>query len=120
MSLYFTRFFTKILKLAFIYKKYDTLRYVTFLYTKSQSFRKSKTICVTFLYTKIRTLCATRFFIEFLKLAEWGGHFYVQETIHFALHFYIKKSCTLRYVFISKIYLIVLIPNLKRTYDQSD
>ena len=31
-----------------------------------------------------------------------------------------KKRCTLRYVFISKIYRIELIPNYKRTYDQSD
>ena len=59
--------FMKILKSAFIYKKHDTLHYVTFLYLKTRHFAKSKTICVVFLYIKIWTLCFTRFFIEFLK-----------------------------------------------------
>ena len=81
-------------------------------------------------------------FIEFLKLSEGGGymqktmhfalHFYMQQRIHFALrfyiqkawhfalHFYMQKKCTLCYVFISKIYRIVLIPNQKHTYDQSN
>ena len=76
--------------------------------------------------------------------AEEGWHFFIQKTMHFVLHlcvqkkntlcyvfihnnldtlryiFICKKRCTLRFVFISKIYCIVLIPNYKRTYDQSD
>ena len=36
------------------------------------------------------------------------------------LHFYRQKQCTFRYVFISKIYCIVLIPNYKGMYDQRD
>ena len=38
-------------------------------------------------YTKSLTLCVTQFFLEFLKLAEGGGHFYI-----------CKKQCTLRYL----------------------
>ena len=34
--------FMKFLKLAFIFKKHDTLRYVTFLYTKSKTLRKKQ------------------------------------------------------------------------------
>ena len=34
--------------------------------------------------------------------------------------FIFNNQCTLRYVFICKIYPIVLIPNYKRTYDQTD
>ena len=57
-----------------------------FYIQKSRHFAKSKTICVTFLYTKIWTLCVTQFFIEFLKLAEEGSIFIC------------KKQCTLRYI----------------------
>ena len=41
-TLYLTQFLMKSLKLAFIYKKHDTLRYVTFLYTKIQTLRKKQ------------------------------------------------------------------------------
>ena len=46
-----------------------------FYIQKARHFAKSKTICVTFLYPKILTLCVTQFFNEFLKLAEGEGHF---------------------------------------------
>ena len=63
-TLYVMRFFMKILKLAFVYKKHDTLRYVTLLYTqKSRHFVKSKTICVTFLYT-VRMISTARFSVH--------------------------------------------------------
>ena len=39
---YVTRFFMKFLKVPFIYKNHDTLRHVTFLYTKSQRLRKKQ------------------------------------------------------------------------------
>ena len=45
--------------------------------------------------------------------------FYIQKARHFALYFSIKE-CTLRYVFISKIYCIVLIPSYKLKYNQTD
>ena len=43
------------------------------------------------MHTKSLTLCVTRFFMEFLKLAE-GGHFYEQKTMHLPLSFYIQKA----------------------------
>ena len=61
-----------------------------FYIQKARYFAKSKTICVTFLCSKIRTLCITRFFIEFLKFAEGGGIFKC------------KKQCTLSYIFMLK------------------
>ena len=55
-------------------------------------YRKIKTICVTFLLTKSRTLYVTRFFIIFLKLE----FIYIQKAWHFALHdvFIYKKLDT--------------------------
>ena len=41
-TLYVTQFFMKILKLEFIYKKYETFWYVKFLYTKIQTLRKKQ------------------------------------------------------------------------------
>ena len=65
------RDFHEIFEVGIYIQKHDTLRYVTFLYTqKARHFAKSKTICDTFLYSKIRHFCVTRFFIEFLKFAE--------------------------------------------------
>ena len=90
------------LRYVFVHKKQDTLLYAFFM--NVLKLEKSMTLCVTwrfyiqkarnfekkdnlryvFLYTKSLTLCVTRFFMEFLKLAEGGGIF-----IH-------KKQCTLR------------------------
>ena len=83
----------KILKLAFIYKNHDTLRYVMFLYTKSQTLRKNK--------DNLRYVFMYPILMEFLKLAEGVGHFYMKKK-HFPLHLYIRKQCTLRYVVIYK------------------
>ena len=48
----------------YIYIKHDTLRYVTFLYPKSQTLRKKQdNFRYVFLYTKSRTLCVTQLFI---------------------------------------------------------
>ena len=49
-ALCITQCFMRILKLAFVYLKHNTLRYVTFLYTNSQTLEKIKTICVMFIY----------------------------------------------------------------------
>ena len=78
-----------------------------------------------------------------MKFAE-GGDIYFLKRMYFALHFYTEKQCTLRYVSLQKephtmryilisqklctfryvnifiIYHVVVIPNYKRTYDQSD
>ena len=45
---------------------------------------------------------------------------YLQRAWHYALHFKSKKRYTFLYVLMYKNYLAVLIPNYKRTYDQSD
>ena len=63
----------KFLKLAFIYKKHDTLRSVTFYIQKARHFEKKQYHLRYVLYTKIRHFCVTRFFIEFLKFAEGGA-----------------------------------------------
>ena len=60
-----------------------------------------------------------QFFIELLKLAEGGGGIFILK-INLRYIFICTKQCTLRYIFISKIYRIVLIPNYKRMYYQSD
>ena len=73
----------------FIQKAWHFALRDVFIY-KTRHFTKSRIICVTLLYTKPRTLCIMQFFIEFLKLAERGGHFYI------------KKQCTLHCVFICK------------------
>ena len=83
----------KCLKLAFmyIYKKHDTFSYVDFLYTKIQTLlrKKQDNLRYFFIYTKSLTLCVTRFYMEFFKLAEGGGHFYRQKTMYFEVNFYI-------------------------------
>ena len=72
----------------YIFKKYDTLRYVTFFYSKSQTLRKKQdNLRYVFLHTKTLTLCVSRLFMEFLKLAGGGG---------------LKKKSTLRKIFIRK------------------
>ena len=58
-TIYVSQFFMKILKFAFIYKKYDTLCSVMFLYTKSL------------------ILCKNQ--------ENFALHFYIQKSGHFAL-----------------------------------
>ena len=68
-------------------------------------------------------------FNEFLKFAEGGGHLLIKKQRYVPFN---KDRDTMRYILICKkqyfliyvdiyiIYLGVLIPNYKRTYDQSD
>ena len=125
----------------FIQKSWHfTLRDV-FIYKKLDTSPKSKTICYTFLYTKIRHFVLRDFSLNFWNLRRGGG-IYLFKKMHFAWHFYIeklrtlryvaiykepdtlryilirKKQFTFRYVFVYIIYRVVLIPNYKRTYDQ--
>ena len=55
-----------------------------FLYTKSRHFIKTKTICVTFLYTKSLTL---------------HGIFEIGVGM---VHFYMQKQCIFGYIFLGK------------------
>ena len=113
----------------FIHKSHDTLHYAILHENVQVSINIQKALHFPFRdvliykelpYTKIWTLCVTRFFIEFLKLAEGGTCFKRKRkfTLHYSFIF--KKLCTLRYVYISKSYRIVLIHNYKCTYNQSD
>ena len=120
----------KFLMLASINKKHETLRYVTFKYTKSQTLSKKQDhFRYVFIYKNLDTLRYAIFHGIFENGR--GGHFYIQKKMHFALHFIFKKQCnlhyvvtykhpdtmpyifickkqyTLRYIFISKIYCIV-------------
>ena len=106
--------------LRFIYKKPDTLQYAIchenfevgiyvqklwhfalrgVFIKKSRHFAKSKTICVTFLFSKIRTLCITRFSYNFWNRPRGGGHFYMQKQCTLRYISVSKKQCTLRHIF---------------------
>ena len=89
----------------YLYKKHETMRYVTFLYTKIQTLEKRKTICVRFfIYKKPDTLRYVIFHGIF-EIDGGGGEgisinknnalyvrFYMQKLIHFPLRFNIQKS----------------------------
>ena len=117
--------FMEFLKLEFIFKKHDTLRYVTFIYSKSMTLRKKQyNLRYVFIYRN-PALFRYAIFIEFLKFAEGGGIYlsknnvlcvtflywknnalcvtllYIQRAWHYALHFNIQK----RYTFFTFIYI---------------
>ena len=106
-TLYVTRFFMKILKLAFIYKNHDTLRYVKFLYSKIQTLRKKEdNLRYVFMYKNPDNLRYAIFYWFFLN-GGGGGilickkmhsvlNFDIQKTMHFALRFTCKNPDTLR------------------------
>ena len=73
-----------------------------FYIQKARHFAKRKTICITFLNTKFQRFCITQFLIEFLKLVEGGGHFYMQKYLQFVLRFYMHKQCTFCYILFTK------------------
>ena len=59
-----------------IYKKHNTLSYVTFLHTKRKTFKKSKTIGVTVLnILKADALCCA-IFHEIFEIGREGRRFY--------------------------------------------
>ena len=47
-----------------------------FIYKKRDTSKKARQFSFSVIYTEILTLCVTQFFLEILKLAERGGHFY--------------------------------------------
>ena len=131
--------FMKVLKLAFIFKNHDTLRYVTFIYTKRYTLSKKQDnlwyvfiyknpallfcaifhwifeICGgggTFIYKKNNVLCVI---FLYWKTMHFALRCYIQRAWHYALHFNIKKKKTLFFMFKYIIYPGVLIPNYKRT-----
>ena len=80
MTLCVTHFFMKILKLAFIYKKHDILRHVTFLYTKIQIVRKKQdNLCYFFIYQNPDTLCYAIFYWIFEIVGGGGDFLYVKK-----------------------------------------
>ena len=50
---------------------------------KLDTSQKARQFAIRF-YTKTRHFCVTRFFIEFLKFAEGGGHLFIKKTMYFA------------------------------------
>ena len=111
---------------------------------KARHFAKTKTICDTFIYTTIRHFCFTRFSFNFWNFRRGGGYVFIKKQCTLRDIFILKKQYTLRYVAFPKepdtmryilitkkqntflyvnihiIYCVALIPNYKRTYDQSD
>ena len=91
-TLYITGFFMKFLKLSFIYTKSMTFCVTwRFYIQKARHFAKSKTICNTFLYTKIWHFAFRDLSLDFWNLQR-GGRFIYWKTMHFAWYFYIKKT----------------------------
>ena len=93
MTLDITWFFMKFLKMALLYKKHDTFRYGTFLYIKSQTFRKKQdNLCYVFIYEYLDTLRYAIFHWIFDIDGRGVRHFYMQKAVHFALHIYMQKK----------------------------
>ena len=91
----------KILKLEFIYKNHDTLRYGTFLYTKIQRLRKKQdNLPYVFIYKNPDNL-RYAIFHGIFKIGGGGkGEFSYAKINALCVTFYMQNKCTLRYVFI--------------------
>ena len=114
-----------------------------FYIQKPTYFFKNDNLRYVFIY-KFWTLYVSRFFYWIFVIRGWGGEIFIckklctfnyifmqkQYTLRYVFVykksdtlcniFICKKQCNLRYVYIYIIYHIVMIPNYKRTYDQSD
>ena len=85
----------------YIYTKNYTLRYVTCLYTKIQTFRKKQdNLHYVFIYARSLTVYVRRFFMEFLKLAVGRGTFFIIEKMHFSSNLYMQKNNALSIQFL--------------------
>ena len=130
------QFFMKMLRLAFIYKKNDTLHYVTFYIQKARHFTKIRTIWFTFIYIKFGHFALCNFSLKFWNLRRGRGTFYkknnalsftflylksnalcvkcfIKKAWHFAFHFYMQEKTHFALRLISKIYAI-------RKYNQNN
>ena len=98
-------------KLEFIYKKHNTFCSVLFYIQKDGHFTEMNTICVTFYIQASRHFVLRDFSQNFCNW--WSGrHFYMQKISTLRDISICKKKITIRSVFISKIYRIVLTPKL--------
>ena len=97
------RIFMKFLKFAFIYKKHDTLRYVTVFYTKIWTLRKKQyNVQYVFIYKNSALLCCGVFHWIFEICGEGGGIYVFKKQCTLCEIFILEKQCTLRYVAIYK------------------
>ena len=87
---------------VYIYTKIMTICITwRFYIQKARHLEKGRQFALRFVYAKNLTLCVTRFFVRFLKLAEGGGAF-INKKKNFALNFYIQKQSAFCYLFIHK------------------
>ena len=99
--------FMKFLKLAFIYKKHDTLRNVKFLYTKIWTLSKKKdNLRFVFIY-KNPSLLRYAIFNWIFEICGGGGHLFVKKQCTLREIYISKKQCTLRYIAIKSLTLCV-------------
>ena len=85
--------FMKFLKLAFINKKHDTLRYVTFLYTKSYALRKKQdNLRYVFMYKNPALLLYAIFHWIFWNLRRGGTFIHSNNNIFFVTFLYWKNN----------------------------
>ena len=102
-----------------------------FIYKKVHTSQKARQFAIRFYIQKSGTLRSTIFHWIF-EICGGGGHLFLKNTIHLryvaiykvpdTMRYILisKKLCTFRFLYIHIIYRVVLIPNYKRTYDQSD
>ena len=118
------------LRYVCIYKNQDTLRYTVFheifeigiyiqkswhfglrdifIYKKPDTSQKARQFVLRFYLYKNPDIFCYAIFYGIFEIGGGGKTFLYARTMHFALHFYMQKKYTLRYVLISKIYRIVL------------
>ena len=77
--------------LFYMCKNQKQMQNVYIYIQKARHFVKSKTICVTFFINKILTFSLRNFYGIF-EIGGGGEHFYIQKTMHFALHFYMQNN----------------------------
>ena len=115
-----------------------------FIYKRLDTSQKGRQFAISFYIQKSGTFALHNFSLNFWNLRRGGRFIYSKNNVLCMTFFILKKQCTLRYVAeeqrswhyalhfniqktkhfslcsIYGIYRVVLIPNYKRTYDQSD
>ena len=88
---YVTQFFMNFSILEFLYKKHETLRYMTFLYTKSQTLRKNQdNLRHVFIYKNLDTLYCT-IFLWIFEIGGGGEIFLYAKNNAFCFTFFFQK-----------------------------